>query len=75
MHGSTRTAEDGTTQGLYVFWMEPLQQISIRTQDIVHEVMVMSVDKSEAAARKDFDWAKEMIREEGKLLIQRNIDS
>ena len=52
--------------------MEPLTQISVRSQDIAHEVMVMAIDKSEAAAQNDFDAAKRVIDEHGMMFLLKN---
>ena len=54
--GTTTEAEDGATnQNVYVFYMERITSISLRTASSVNETMIMAVDKIEASARADFE--------------------
>ena len=65
--GQTKEAESGTqTQSVTVFWMEPLRQVPVQSEE-VRFVFVMALDKSEAAAQSDFDAAKNVIRNFGKI--------
>ena len=68
--GQTRVPESGsTTESVNVFWMQPLTQISIQTQPEQREVMIMAVDKSEAAAQSDFDTAKSIFQNIGEWVM------